>query len=321
MLRPKTGTLQLAEWASANRESIEKDLMTHGGVLFRGFELDGSAGLEEVVAAIAGASLEYKERSSPRSRVEGNIYTSTDYPPSHPIFLHNENSYQETWPMKIFFGCVVEPTDRGETPIADTRKVFRRLAPELREKFAERGWSYVRNFGEGLGLDWPTVFQTTDREAVEAYCRSKGIVAEWLEGGRLRTRAVRPAMALHPVTGEPVWFNHATFFHVSTLSPEIRGSLLELYAEEDLPANTYYGDGSPIESEVLEALRAAYDAETVSFPWRRGDVLLLDNMLVAHGRAPYTGERKIVVGMAEPCRWDEVETRFDPDGTGLPAGA
>ena len=71
-------------------------------------------------------------------------------------------------------------------------------------------------------------------------------------------------------------------------------------AEEDVPANTYYGDGSPIEPEVLDEIRDAYGSATVSSAWRRGDILLLDNMLTAHSRTPYVGERKILVGMSEP---------------------
>jgi alpha-ketoglutarate-dependent taurine dioxygenase len=103
-----------------------------------------------------------------------------------------------------------------------------------------------------------------------------------------------------------VWFNHATFFHVSTLQPNVRDAMTELFKEEDLPSNTYYGDGSEIEPETLEALRDAYRAETVSFPWREGDVMLLDNMMVAHGRAPYAGERKVLVGMAQPMTWEQM---------------
>ena len=163
---------------------------------------------------------------------------------------------------------------------------------------------YVRNFGDGFGLDWQTVFQTDDQAAVEAHCRKSGIQVEWKPGNRLRTRAVRPAVTRHPKTGEPLWFNHATFFHVSTLESGIRESLLEEFAEDELPANTYYGDGTPIEPETLEHLRALYLREMRSFPWEKGDVLLLDNMMVAHGRAPYRGARKVLVGMAEPITRD-----------------
>ena len=159
---------------------------------------------------------------------------------------------------------------------------------------------YVRNFGDGFGLGWQTVFQTEDKGAVEEHCRKSGIEVEWKESNRLRTRAVRPALTKHPRTGELLWFNHATFLHVSTLAPEIQSELLAEFDEQDLPSNTYYGDGTTIEPEVLDHLRALYDRHTVRFPWQQGDVLVLDNMVVAHGRAPYQGERKILVGMSEP---------------------
>jgi hypothetical protein len=98
-----------------------------------------------------------------------------------------------------------------------------------------------------------------------------------------------------------VWFNHATFFHVTTLESEVRDVLVRTLGPEDLPTNTCYGDGSLIEPDVLDELREAYRQETVTFHWQEGDILLLDNMLVAHGRACYSGRRKILVGMAEPC--------------------
>jgi alpha-ketoglutarate-dependent taurine dioxygenase len=116
----------------------------------------------------------------------------------------------------------------------------------------------------------------------------------------LRTRAVRRATARHPKTGELTWFNHATFFHITTLESAVRDMLLEEFEEEGLPTNTYYGDGSSIEHSVLDHLREAYNQETAIFSWQEGDLLMVDNMLVAHGRRPYRGERRILVGMAEP---------------------
>jgi alpha-ketoglutarate-dependent taurine dioxygenase len=141
---------------------------------------------------------------------------------------------------------------------------------------------------------------------VEDYCRQNNIEATWKGGDCLRTSQVRPAIARHPHTGEPVWFNHAVFFHVSTLEPQIRDAPLSDFAEKDLPTNTYYGDGSRIEPAVLDELREIYRQETVVFRWQEGDILMLDNMLTAHGRAPYAGPRKVVVSMAIPLTHEEL---------------
>lgn len=307
MFRPQAEALNLASWAASNRDFIERHLLEHGAVLFRGFDLPSVGAFEEVLRSLYGSALDYTERSSPRSQVSGRVYTSTDYPPNYRIFLHNEQSYNMVFPLRIAFFCVSPAETGGETPIADCRKVYQRLDPKVRERFLEKGYLYVRNFGHGLGLSWQEAFRTEDRAAVEQYCQDNGIDFEWKDNGRLRTRQVRSAAGKHPRSGDLSWFNHLTFFHVTTLVPDVRDSMLANYSDEDLPNNTYYGDGTPIEPDVLEELRAAYEAETVSFPWEKGDLLLLDNMLVAHGRGAFSGPRKVVVGMAEPFGWKDTE--------------
>jgi len=310
LVQPLVKHIDALTWVRNNREFIETGIRKHGGVLFRHFNINSATEFEQFTTEISTELLEYRERSSPRTQVSGNVYTSTDYPADQSIFLHNENSYQETWPLRIFFYCHTAPEHGGETPIADCRRVWGRVPAEIRERFAQKKIMYVRNFGDGFGLPWQTVFQTTDKSLVEAHCRKAGIVAEWKGGGRLRTRAVRPAIAKHPRTGDMVWFNHGTFFHVSTLPPHIWNSLEAEFKEDDgFPTNTFYGDGSPIEPSVLDLLREAYRQEMVAFAWQKGDVLVLDNMLVAHGRASYSGPREILVGMAEPCSWTKIKSQ------------
>lgn len=305
LIQPALDGVDLNAWAETNRAWIETELGRHGGILFRGFHVPDVATFEQFIDAVSGGALRYQERSSPRSQVSGNIYTSTDHPASESIFLHNEQSYNLTFPLKILFYCVTAAQEGGETPIASSRRMYQRIPHHVRQKFADKGYMYVRNFGSGFGLTWQEAFQTEDKAAVEAYCQANDIEFEWREGDRLRTRQVRQAVIRHPQTGDMVWFNHATFFHVSTLRLEVQQMLAQVFSEEELPNNTYYGDGSPIEPDVLDTLRQLYAAETVAFPWQKGDILLLDNVLTAHGRSPFVGPRKIVVGMADPYKWAE----------------
>jgi hypothetical protein len=208
--------------------------------------------------------------------------------------------------------CCLQPADAGgATPLADCRRVLERIPPSVRSEFDD-GVMYVRNFGGGLGLGWEEAFGTADPREVERSCAASGTAVEWRPGGRLRTRSVRPAIVRHPVSGEPAWFNHAAFFHASSLPEAVSAAVVTQLAEEDLPANTYHADGRPIDPDSLAAIRVAYAAETVAVPWRHGDVLLVDNVLAAHGREAFEGDRKVLVGMARSTSREQPGVRPSP---------
>lgn len=301
VLTPKELGPNLAGWIRDNIDALNRQLHEHGAILFRKFKVNGARDFEEVVAAVGEPIIEYNNRSTPRTQVRGKIYTSTEYPASESIPLHNENSYSHAWAMKLFFFCVKAPEVGGETPIADSRRVYERIAPAVREEFVRKQVRYVRNYGY-LDLPWQEAFQTDNKADVESSCKSNGIEFQWFDDGRLRTWQTLPAVARHPVTGKDVWFNQAHLFHVSNLGQELQSALLSSVGEENLPRNAYYGDGTRIDFAALEEVRRAYDAEQIVFPWMAGDVLLLDNMLFAHGRKPFSGPRQVLVGMASENR-------------------
>lgn len=299
LVRARDPQVDLLDAFEAVQPLVAAQLPVCAGILFRGFELGSVERFRAFAAAFGHPLLSYEFGSTPRTTVTAGVYTSTEYPPDQSIPLHNEQAYSRDWPMTIWFHCVQAAPVGGETPIADSRAIYRAVDPAVRERFEERGLMYVRNYGNGLDVPWQRVFNTEDRAEVEAYCRTHRIVCEWKDDGELRTRQRCQAVARHPRTGDWVWFNQAHLFHVSNLPTETRETLLEILDEEDLPRNVYYGDGVPIEPDALAHIRAVLDRSTVTFPWETGDVMMLDNMLAAHARSPFSGPRKVVVAMAE----------------------
>ncbi|HEY9401293.1 MAG TPA: amino acid adenylation domain-containing protein [Pyrinomonadaceae bacterium] len=303
VVRPATDYTDLIDWARTHREYIESELPKHGAILFRDFSVNDAATFEQFAQTIC-PELFSEYGDLPREKKGGKVYGSTPYPQDRMILFHNESSHLHQWPMKIMFYCVTAAEQGGETPIVDGRKIYQLLDPEIRRRFEEKRLMYVRNYSEGLDVSWQSFFQTGERAEVEAYCRKAGMEFEWTNETDLRTRKIAQATARHPRTGEMVFFNQILAHHFSCLEPEVRQSMLTLFTEETLPRNVYYGDGTPIEDDVMEEIHRVYREATVSFPWHEGDILLLDNMLTAHGRNPFTGARKIMVALGDMISHD-----------------
>ena len=296
--RPAFQDVDLEAWAAGNRELLENRLAERGALLFRGFSIGSVAKFERFAQALCPELFgEYGDL--PTEKGGEKVYKSTPYPADKTILFHNESSHMHRWPLKQWFYCIRAASERGETPIVDCRAVYQQLAPEIRDELARKGLLYVRNFIPSLDVGWQDFFRNRDRSAVEDYCRRSGIACEWLPDDGLRIEQRSPAVAVHPRTGETVFFNQLQLHHASFLEPEVRSSLLTLYGEHGLPRNVYFGDGSPIADEVAQEIERLYWRLAVQFPWQEQDVLMVDNMITAHARNPYSGQRQIAVAMWE----------------------
>ncbi|MCX5016026.1 MULTISPECIES: TauD/TfdA family dioxygenase [unclassified Streptomyces] len=291
--------LRLDEWIRANRAQLGEELDRHAALLFRGFAVDSPEEFGAAARAFSPELLDYLERAAPRTEIADKVFTSTELSQDQWIAFHHEMSYSHNWPGKLYFYGDRPSRTGGATPVASERAVFPRIPAELRERFQRHGVCYVRNYSPVLDIPWQVVFQTTDRAEVEAYCRASHTEFEWVGEDGLRTRAVRQAVSRHPRTGETVWFNHAHLWHVSALQPEVAEYLLGAYGPEGVPRNAFYGDGTPIEDEAVALIGKLYEDSAVSFPWQRGDVLVVDNHLATHAREPFRGDRRILVAMSD----------------------
>lgn len=295
-----SGVDDAVTWLTGSTDAIRAELRRSGCLMIRGLPVATDADFAAVRDVLLGAPAAYKEKATPRSDFGHGVYSSTDLPPSQSIRLHNENSYTLEFPGTLLFGCLAAPEQGGATTIGDMREVLRLLPSALREKFDATGWLVVRNYSEMAGLPWQTSFATDDRGVVEAYCHDNTIGCEWLDDGSLRTTQLRSATIAHPQTGDRAWFNHVAFWNRWTLDPEVREVLEEAFGEDGLPFGTFFGDGTALTEQDARALNGAYDQVTVRERWRVGDLLLVDNILCAHGRDAYAGQRKIVVSMGDP---------------------
>ncbi|NML37870.1 TauD/TfdA family dioxygenase [Chitinophaga sp. G-6-1-13] len=292
----------LVKWIQANRRAFEADLVIHGGVLFRGFNLKTAADFKAFMSCFNTDPLPYLFRSSPRKELSAaikNIYLSTTYPQDRSINMHNESSYSRVWGQKIVFCCLTPAEKGGETPLADSRRVLKDIDPGLLQKFRETGVKYRRNLFEGIGMPWQEVFQTSDRQQVLEICRKNEINCIFRDEEDAVIEWVKPAIYSHPVSGEEMWFNHALFFNKYARYEELGLGEGDFLPEDYLSSDTFFGDGTAISYEQYQNLRQAYEKNKVIFPYQQGDVVFLDNMLTSHGRNPYSGERVIATAIIE----------------------
>lgn len=289
------GNVNVFEWAKKYRDSLNNLLLEKGALLLRGFKIEGAENFNKLFSIISGEAIEYKNRTSPRDRVYSNVYTSTSHPNDQTIHMHTENSYSNEYNRIIAFYSLVPAPEGGETPIADERKLMANLKEETLKKFKEKGVLYTRNSMPGIGLNWETIYQTTDKNEVNKTLENLGYDYTWVDDDHLRVTWKLKAIHKHPITGKDMWFNHMFFGINSHYDPAV----IEFLGEENLPFVTYYGDGTKIEPEVIKEFVNYYKENSIVFKWKQDDFLLLDNMMFSHGRRPFEGERTTLTAMGE----------------------
>lgn len=291
----------LLDWHKENISKLNSLLQTKGFLLFRGFDVSTVEKFECYLHQLPSARVSYIDGNSPRTKLSNNIYTSTEFPPEYSISMHNELSYSQSWPKKLYFCCVTPPQSDGQTLVADSRKVLQDLDASITEAFSSKQVKYTRflHSGHGVGPSWQQTFESNKKDDVEKYCTDTNINYQWNKDGSISLSQIGPGTILHPKTGEKVWFNQADQFHTSNLPKQI-ATTLETLANGNksrFPTYSYFGDGTEIPTDMLSEIRDTFKRNTIRFTWEKGDLLVIDNVLAAHGRAPFTGKRKILVAM------------------------
>jgi alpha-ketoglutarate-dependent taurine dioxygenase len=301
-------------WLQAHRQTLEARLAQTGAIILRGFALHSAQDFNACVPYLGEDAMRYDGGASPRGQIHGAVYESTQWPWFFRIRMHNEMSYLPAQPSRVAFFCAHAPIWGGATLVCDMAQVYKAIAPKVRERFERQGIRYVRYFSgtpkpwaknlkrllrDNMQQEWRTAFRTDDRAQVEVLCEQQGLRWAWTNADGLRVESVLPATRTHPHTGEPVWFNQSTTMHpnwraLGVVYPYLRLTCPDI---ERYPYNVMYGDGSPITTSDLASVYDATDQLTMAPKWQTGDLMLLDNRWMAHGRSVYLGHREIQVAL------------------------
>ncbi|MFF2650688.1 amino acid adenylation domain-containing protein [Streptomyces sp. NPDC058045] len=289
-----------ADWVARHADRLRATVGEHGALLVRGLGLADAETVGRTGRALLHEVMTEREGFAPRHALADGVYSSSEWPVDQPMCMHHELSYAREVPGTLLFACLTAPGSGGVTGVSDSAEVLAALPPELVARFETEGWQIDRTYTETVGVGLATAFGSDDRAAVEAYCAPRGIECRWQANGDLRTRQRAAAVLTHPVTGRRGWFNQIAFLNEWTLDPVIREYLTFEFGADGLPFNSRYGSGASLDEDTVLTINGVYEKHTLREPWRDGDLLIVDNLRMAHSREPYEGERQIAVVLGDP---------------------
>lgn len=287
----------LAAFLSANKGAVNAALADAGALVFRGFDVPDPRAFDAAIEGYGEAGFTYEDSLSNavRTNVTPRVFTANEAPPTTEIFLHHEMAQTPLYPAKLFFYCEIAPGSGGATPLCRSDWVLERLAeqsPEFVARLEEEGVRYTNvmpgsdDAGSGQGRSWRSTLSVGDEAEAEARLKELGYSWDWLDDGSLRvTTAALPAVRTLE-DGRKTFFNQ--------LIAAFRG-----WADSRNDPNKAitFGGGEAITSEDMAPAIALADEFTHDLAWQAGDVALIDNFIVMHGRRPFEGKRRVLASL------------------------
>ena len=296
-------------WVREHQDQLDALLMRFGALVFRGFPLVTADDFDEFAALYPPYAKGYVGGASPRAKVTGKVMEATRLAPQFKISLHQEMAYLKTYPPRIAFFCLTPAESGGETIIASMREFTRRLPESIRARLEEHGVRGVRNYGPagqshgGMAkhIDdkgWDEGFNTSDKAEVEKICLDMGMEPNWNADGSLTVVTYTDAFTAHPITGENFYRNilHSNYVGYENFAQDNK-ALEDARVHQKFNTGYALGNGVPLTREESRVLENNLDDLTVAWDWQAGDVMLLDNLQIAHGRNPFKGPRETLVAL------------------------
>ncbi len=296
-------------WIKATRSVLDRLICAHGGIVLRGFPINEAADFGAVVGLFPSFEGDYLGGVAPRARIAGQVMESTRLDKRVKLRLHSEMAYMQDYPARIAFFCKEVADVGGETIVADVRGLLQALPEALRNKVETQGIMTVRNFAPPSDeLDpsvahmdlrgWNIAFESDDPAVVEEVCKAKGLAVTWNDDRSLTLVNRTAATVVHPSTGQRLYRANLHSYTSTAVNEGMDAALIQrVRASQRHPSGTFLGSGEPLSGDEVSSFESYIEAHTRAWPWRNGDVMILDNLEMWHGRNPYEGSREVQVAM------------------------
>lgn len=287
------------DWVAANRDRLLSQATRHGAVLLRDFPTPTVEAFDAVIEALGVENFPYDQSLSNAVRINRTprVFSANEAPPEVQIFLHHEMAQTPLYPRLIMFFCEVAAEQGGATPLCRSDVLYQRLAqrcPEFAAKCERSGLRYTNVMPEaddphsGMGRSWKKTLAVASRQQAEARLSELGYSYRWLDDGCLQASTPTLPAVMEVSPGRKTFFNQLIAAYCGWKDQR-----------NDPSEAIRHGDGSKLDASAVEVALELAEELGFDHQWQPGDIVIIDNTIVMHGRRPFVGTRKVLASLAE----------------------
>lgn len=256
----------------------------YGAIWFSGFQ-HSIEDFKSFTSSLSSGFAQYVGGAMSRSPIGGDqtVVSVTNAGDTFGVPLHGELWYRARPPRLLWFYCDIPAETGGETTVCDAFLIYNQLSEHARAFLEQHQLVYIRSYSVE---DWQQIYQTENIADVREVCADRDIELDEHTDGSITTR-----YRISPLTTDAA--GRRGF--INNILPVVG---LELAGKTTSIVRTETGYGLP--HEVLVEIRMVCEKLTFPVPMKSGDLLMVDNTRVMHGRRAFTGKRAVYSRIGDP---------------------
>ncbi|MEH2242193.1 TauD/TfdA family dioxygenase [Nostoc sp.] len=263
-----------------DKEQIISLFKSDGILLFRRFNVDTDT-FKEFTNFLSRDFINYAGGAFRRRVINGDqtLLSVNDF--KSEIKLHGEMYYQQTIPLMLWFFCANPPLEDGETTVCDGRQFFHEISSSTKELFNKKKLKFTVSISKE---EWQKKYQTDNLNTLEEICQNNNTHLTVNDDKSILIEYICPAI-IHSRCGK-----HQVFINSLLPTKQFISKILK------------FEDNSEIPDEVVSELNEIAEKITTEISWQKGDILMIDNTRILHGRRAFADDqRDIYIRLCSPA--------------------